>query len=186
MLHPALLERVMSEIDRRHGADPAGRELAYAEAMTRHLESLVETPSAALRVAVRAQHFERWRYPRGDFPAGRRGYLRWRADAARNQADAVGALLAAHGVDEEAAARVEALMMKRDRAGDPESQALEDCACLVFLETELERFAEGRETSQLTEILRRTWRKMSGAGRRRALGLPLDASSRALLERALS
>lgn len=185
MLHPALLERVMSEIDRRHGADPAGRELAYAEAMTRHLESLVEAPSDALRIAVRAQHFERWRYPRRDFPTGRRGYLRWRADAARRQADAVGALLGACGVDDDTTARVRALMMKRDRTRNPESQVLEDCACVVFLETELERFATGKDRDHVTEILRRTWRKMSEAGRRRALSLPLDASSRALLERAL-
>ena len=184
-MRPDLLECVLAEIDQRHGADPAGRELAYAEAMTRHLTSLVEKPSDALHVAVRAQHFERWRYPRSDYPAGRRGYLRWRTDAARRQADAVGTLLASHGVDDDTAARVHALMMKRNRARDPESQALEDCACLVFLETELERFASGREPAQLTGILRRTWRKMSAAGRRRALNLPLDASSRALLERAL-
>ncbi len=184
-MRPDLLEAVIAEIDQRHGADPAGRELAYAEAMTRHLTSLVEKPSDALHVAVRAQHFERWRYPRSDYPAGRRGYLRWRTDAARRQADAVGTLLDSHGVDDDTAARVHALMMKRNRARDPESQALEDCACLVFLETELERFASGREREQLTGILRRTWRKMSAAGRRRALNLPLDASSRALLERAL-
>ena len=185
-MRPDLLERVVADIDQCHAADPAGRELAYAEAMTRHLQGLVEQPSEALRVAVRAQHFERWRYPRTDFPAGRPGYLRWRADAARRQADAMGTLLASCGVDDDTAARVHALMMKRNRAQDPESQALEDCACLVFLETELERFANGREPAQLTGILRRTWRKMSEAGRHRALNLPLDPSSRALLERALA
>lgn len=184
-MRPELLEAVIAEIDQRHAADPASRELAYAEAMTRHLASLIEKPSDALRVAVRAQHFERWRYTRSDHPAGRRGYLRWRTDAARRQADAVGTLLASHGVDDDTAARVHALMMKRDRARDPESQALEDCACLVFLETELERFASGRDPAQLTGILRRTWAKMSEAGQRRGLNLPLDASSRALLERAL-
>lgn len=185
-MEPEVLERVMAEIDRRHAADPAGRELGYAEAMTRHLESLVEEPTAALRVAVRAQHFERWRYPRGDFPAGRPGYLRWRADAARGQADAMGTVLASYGVDDDTAARVHALMMKRNRMRDVEAQALEDCACLVFLETELERFARGREPAQLDGILRRTWRKMSDAGRRRALTLPMDAETRALLERALA
>ena len=185
-MHPDVLERVMSEIDRRHAADPAGRELGYAEAMTRHLEGLVEQPSDALRVAVRAQHFERWRYPRSDFPAGRSGYLRWRADAARRQADTMRSLLASYGVDDDTSARVHALMMKRNCMRDAEAQALEDCACLVFLETELERFARGREPTQVDGILSRTWRKMSDAGRRRALALPMDAGARALLERALA
>ena len=185
-MQPDVVQRVLAEIDRRHAADPAGRELAYAEAMTRHLEGLVEQPSEALRVAVRAQHFERWRYPRTDFPAGRRGYLRWRADAADRQADAMENLLASCGVDDGTSVRVRALMMKRDRARDTEAQALEDCACLVFLETELERFATGREAAQLDGILLRTWGKMSEAGRRRALTLPIDAATRALLERALA
>lgn len=181
-----VLERVMAEIDRCHAADPAGRELAYAEAMTRHLEGLVEQPSEALRIAVRAQHFERWRYPRTDFPAGRSGYLRWRSDAARRQADSMHSLLVSYSVDDDSAARVHALMMKRNRMRDAEAQALEDCACLVFLETELERFARGREPAQLDGILSRTWRKMSDAGRRRALTLPIDEGARALLERALA
>lgn len=185
-MQPDVLERVMTEIDRRHVGDPAGRELGYAQAMTRHLAGLVEQPSDALRIAVRAQHFERWRYPRTDFPAGRTGYLRWRADAARRQADSMRSLLASYGADDDTAARVHALMMKRNRMRDGEAQALEDCACLVFLETELERFARGRDPAQLEGILRGTWGKMSDAGRRQALMLPMDAATRTLLEGALA
>ena len=181
----AVFERVVRSIDRRHAADPAGRELAYAQAMTAHLDALVQAPPDALRIAVRAQHFERWRYPRSDFPAGREGYLRWRAEAARRQAGAVGAMLESHGVDAATAERVQALMMKRNLRRDPQAQALEDCACLVFLESELARFAGGRDRQRVIEILRRTWRKMSEAGRRRALGLPVDPVSRALLEEAV-
>ena len=181
----AVFERVVRSIDRRHAADPAGRELAYAQAMTAHLDALVQAPPDALRIAVRAQHFERWRYPRSDFPAGREGYLRWRAEAARRQAGAVGATLESHGVDAATAERVQALMMKRNLRRDPQAQALEDCACLVFLESELARFAGGRDRQRVIEILRRTWRKMSEAGRRRALGLPVDPVSRALLEEAV-
>ena len=181
----AVFERVVRSIDRRHAADPAGRELAYAQAMSAHLDALVQAPPDALRIAVRAQHFERWRYPRSDFPAGREGYLRWRAEAARRQAGAVGAMLESHGVDAATAERVQALMMKRNLRRDPQAQALEDCACLVFLESELARFAGGRDRQRVIEILRRTWRKMSEAGRRRALGLPVDPVSRALLEEAV-
>lgn len=181
----ALFERAVRTIDRRHAEDPGGRELAYAQAMTGHLDALVKAPSEPLRIAVRAQHFERWLYPRGDFPPGRRGYLRWRAEAARRQAEAVGAILGSHGVDEATAERVQALMMKHNRLRDPEAQALEDCACLVFLESELARFAGGRDRERVIEILRRTWGKMSEAGRRRARTLPLDTSSRRLLDEAV-
>ncbi|MDE0349538.1 MAG: DUF4202 domain-containing protein [Gammaproteobacteria bacterium] len=180
-----LLERIVEAIDRRHAEDPAGREAAYARAMSGHLEALQSVPSDALRIAVRAQHFERWLYPRSDFPPGRQGYLRWRAEAARRQAEAVGTLLESHSVDDATTKRVQSLMMKRNRLRDPEVQTLEDCACLVFLESELPRFAAGREPRRVVEILRRTWRKMSETGRRRALELPIDRSSRDLLEKAV-
>ncbi len=181
----ALFERAVGMIDRRHAEDPAGRELAYARAMTTHLDALVAAPSDPLRIAVRAQHFERWLYPRSDFPPGRRGYLRWRAEAARRQAEAVGAILESHGVDDATATRVQALMLKRNRLRDPEAQALEDCACLVFLESELARFAGGRDRDRVIEILRRTWGKMSDAGRRRAHALAIDTTTRRLLDEAL-
>lgn len=180
-----LFERIVEAIDRRHADDPRGGEAAYARAMSGHLEALARAPSDALRIAVRAQHFQRWLYPRSDFPPGREGYLRWRAEAARGQAEAVGTLLGSHGVDGATVERVGALMMKRNRLRDPEAQNLEDCACLVFLESELSRFAEGRESRRVVEILRRTWRKMSAAGRRRALTLPIDRSSRDLLQEAV-
>lgn len=181
-----LLERIVEAIDRGHAEDPAGREAAYARAMSGHLEALAKAPSDALRIAVRAQHFQRWLYPRSDFPPGREGYLRWRAEAGRRQAEAVGRLLGSHDVDDATAERVQALMMKRNRLRDPEAQTLEDCACLVFVESELARFAVGREPERVVEILRRTWRKMSAAGRRRALTLPIDNSSRDLLEQAVA
>ena len=180
-----LLERIVETIDRRHAEDPAGREAAYARAMSGHLEALQKAPSDALRIAVRAQHFERWLYPRSDFPPGREGYLRWRAEAARRQAEAVGRLLGSHDVDAATTERVQALMMKRNRLREPEAQTLEDCACLVFLESELARFAAGREPERVVAILRRTWRKMSEPGRRRALELPMDRSSRDLLDQAI-
>ena len=173
---------IIAAIDRRHADDPAGRELDYAERMSAWLGSLSEAPSDALKIAVRAQHFERWRYPRESFPSGREGYLRWRRDAARRQAQAVGDLLAARGVCQALIERVQALMQKRRMQRDPEAQTLEDCACLVFLESELDRFAEGRDAAQLAHILKRSWGKMSPRAQRHAESLPLTPSHRRLLE----
>ena len=172
---------VIAAIDRRHADDPAGRELDYAERMTAWLGSLTKAPSEALEIAVRAQHFERWRYPRENFPSGREGYLRWRRDAARRQARAVGDLLASRGIGRATIERVESLMQKRRLKRDPEAQVLEDCACLVFLESELDRFAEGRDADQVARILKRSWEKMSPRARRRAESLPLTPEHRRLL-----
>ncbi|MDE0054890.1 MAG: DUF4202 domain-containing protein [Gammaproteobacteria bacterium] len=163
--------------------DPSGRELDYAERMTAWLGVVRQPPSEDLEIAVRAQHFERWRYPRKDFPPGREGYLRWRRDAAQRQAQAVGDLLESFGVCGATIARVAALMQKRGLGRDPEAQALEDCACLVFLEWELPRFAERREAAQVAQILERTWAKMSPLARRHARSLRLAPEHRALLER---
>ena len=174
---------VIAAIDRRHADDPAGRELDYAERMTAWLGLLAEAPSEDLKIAVRAQHFERWRYPRENFPLGREGYLRWRRDAARRQAQAVGGLLASCGIGHPTIERVGALMQKRGLKRDPEAQALEDCACLVFLESELDRFAEERDEAQVARILKRTWAKMSPAARQKAGSLSLTPTYRMLLER---
>ena len=173
--------KVLGALDRMHATDPSGRELGYANRMSEKLQILVTAPSEALRIAVCAQHLERWRYPRDAFPMGRNGYLRWRQDAAHRQADAVGELLASLEVEISTTRRIQDLMLKKRLKSDAEAQALEDCACLVFLETELERFADGRDADQLGNILRRTWVKMSEAGRECALSLPLADKHKLLL-----
>ena len=58
-------------------------------------------------------------------------------------------------------------------------QALEDAACLVFLESEIGAFATAHSTyprEKFIAILRKTWRKMSPAAREAALGLDLPAA----------
>ena len=64
-------------------------------------------------------------------------------------------------------------------------QALEDGLCLVFLDTQLDDVTETIEDETLVEALRKTWRKMTPAGRAAALELDLSAVGRALVERAL-
>ena len=175
---------VIAAIDCRHAEDPAGRELDYAERMTAWLGVFAEVPSPELKISVRAQHFERWLYPRKEFPAGREGYLRWRREAARRQARAVGELLASQGAGRAMIDRVGTLMQKRGLGrGDSEAQALEDCACLVFLESELNRFAKRRDADQVARILKRTWAKMSPLARRHARALSPAPAQWTLLDR---
>lgn len=94
---------------------------------------------------------------------------------------------AGYGDDE--TRRVGALVRKEDlRAGDAETQVLEDVACLVFLDDQLEGFAgaKGAEYGEekMLGILRKTWAKMSTRGRELALGIEIgDEGVRELVGR---
>ena len=70
---------------------------------------------------------------------------------------------------------------------NPGTQALEDAACLVFLENEIEAFAAqhaGYPPEKFTDILKKTWRKMSPAAQQAALGLNLPPAIAALVRSA--
>ncbi len=188
------LERALAGLDALHAEDPEhtdgdGRampaELAYARRMTAALARLVDAPSEALQLAVRAQHLCRWRLPRSSYPEGKAGYLRWRTEQGRQHAALAAGVLREAGYEDGMVARVEALIRKKNLARDPEAQALEDAACLVFLEHHVDAFAEGRDDARLVDILRKTWGKMGEAGRARALELPLSTRVRTLVAEAL-
>jgi hypothetical protein len=190
----ARFESALGAIDALHAQDPqhderegvrTPAELAYARRMSAALARLVESPSEALGLAVRAQHLCRWRLPRRDYPEGRAGYLRWRTEQARQHAALASEALRSAGYDDAFVARVGALVRKRDLARDPEAQALEDAACLVFLEHELDAFARDRDEGHVVAILRKSWAKMSPRGRAAALELRLTERGRALVARAL-
>jgi hypothetical protein len=164
------LPGVIAAIDELHRLDPAGAELGYAERMSHWLAELDPDPDPALVIAVRAQHLKRWECPRADYPMGRSGYLRWRRNAARHHAAIATALLRDAGCDDALVDRVGMLVEKR--GSDRDSQTLEDCACLVFVETRLAQFRGEHPPDQVERILGRTWQKMSPAARELARGLP--------------
>jgi hypothetical protein len=188
------LERTLAAIDAANAADPrrdaegTAEALAYGRRMSEALARLHPDASAALRIAVRAQHIERWKSPRESYPEGRVGYLRWRTDLARMHAERAGELMRAEGWDEETIERVRAIVQKKRLASDPDAQALEDCACLVFLAHGYDAFAAKHEDDKVIDILQKTWRKMSPAGHAAAGALVpgLGERGRALLERALA
>jgi hypothetical protein len=89
------------------------------------------------------------------------------------------------GYDADTVARVQSLLRKERLKADPETQALEDVICLVFLEYYFEPFADQHEEQKLIGILRRTWAKMSPRGQAAALALSLRPEKRTLIEKAL-
>lgn len=177
-------EAVVRRIDAANAADPnriAARSgerpaaLVYGERMSERLQHLVPDASEHLRIAVRAQHLERWKTPRSAYPMDRPGYLRWRNEQKRRHGARVSELMAEAGYGEADRERVAGLVRKQGLKRDPEAQALENVACLVFLEHYLSDFASDRPREQLVDIIAKTWRKMSDDGRRAALALPLPA-----------
>ena len=189
----ARLQDLLIRIDEANGKDPHAetdegvaqpKELLYAWRMSAWLERLRPQPSDPLRIAVRAQHLERWVVPRDRFPPGRTGYLRWRTNLGRHHAERTAALMREAGFDGDATAAVAALLRKEGlarAAPDSDVQALEDCACLVFLEHYLEPFAGKHPPAKVADILTKTWRKMSPAARRAALGAKLPRAVVSLL-----
>ena len=186
--------RARTLIDAAHAADPAraadGRaaELVYAERVENWVVKLVPDATALLRLAARCQHLERWSVPRSSFPEGKVAYLQWRRSLYTKQAERARALLLAAGVAETEAAEVAIWVSKTGLKTNPGTQALEDAACLVFLENEISEFAAqhaGYPREKFIDILRKTWRKMSPGAHQAALGLALPPAIAALVQEAL-
>ncbi|MDP3071720.1 MAG: DUF4202 domain-containing protein [Opitutaceae bacterium] len=181
-------------IDAAHAADPHraadGRpaELVYGERVEAWVVRLVPAASPALRLAARAQHLERWLVPRATFPEGKAGYLAWRRSLYTKQAERARALALAAGVPAAEAAEIATWVSKTGLKTNPGTQALEDAACLVFLENEIGAFAAQHADyprEKFVDILRKTWRKMSPAAQQSALALDLPPAIAGLVREAV-
>lgn len=165
------------------------KELAHAELATEWAWRLRDVegsePSEALLLAARAHHIERWLVPRETYPDGRAGYLKWRTGLHRFHADRAAALVRESGYDESTIEAVGRIIHKERPKANRDSQALEDALCLVFLETQLELDWQRIDDDKMVEVLRKTWRKMSTAGRDAALALDLGERAGAIVARAL-
>lgn len=129
-----------------------------------------------LRLAARAQHLERWLVPRNTYPLDKAGYHAWRRSLYTKQAERARELLLAAGVAAGEAAEAATWVSKTGLKTNAGTQALEDAACLVFLENEIGAFAAQHAEyprEKFVEIVRKTWRKMSPDAQRFALQLQL-------------
>ena len=184
------IARARALVDAAHASDPNrtpdGRpaELVYADRMEEWVARLVPDASPLLRLAARCQHLERWAVPRAEFPQDRVGYNAWRGTLHRRQADRARELLLRAGVPEPHAEEVATWVSKTGLHRVPGTQALEDAACIVFLEHEIEGFARKHDdysVEKLLGILRRIWKKMSPAARAEALRLEIPPALTDLL-----
>jgi tRNAThr (cytosine32-N3)-methyltransferase len=182
-------------IDAVHAGDPKrtvdGRpaELVYADRMEAWVLKLRPESPELLRLAARCQHLERWATPRDSYPMDKVGYHAWRRGLYVKQAERARGILLDAGVDAAEADAVATWVSKTGLKTNDGSQALEDAACLVFLENEIADFAVSHADyteEKFVDILRKTWKKMSAAAQAAALALELPAPIAALVRTALS
>ena len=190
----ARFARAIAAIDAANADDPATievggaalpKELTHAGMLCAWVRRLDPDAGEALLLAARGHHVRRWTAPRGGYPPGRSGYLRWRRDLRAMHAGEVARILRGAGYGEPLVGRVERIVRKERLRSDPDVQTLEDGLGLVFLQTQFDGLrARLGDDGKLAGIVRRTWRKMSPRGREAALGLDLGAEARTILARA--
>jgi hypothetical protein len=175
-------EKAVELIDAANRADPNQeadadgkawpKELLYSHRMAEMLERYAPDADEVMKLAVRAQHIERWKSPRSDYPEGRQGYLNWRTDLYKYHADTAGRLLAEAGYGEQDIARLKKAVGKRALKVNPDTQLLEDVIDLVFIEHYMLAFAGKHpeyDEEKWLDIIRKTWKKMSERGQQFAL-----------------
>lgn len=161
-------------------------ELLYSKWVTGWVLRLCPQASEALLLAARCQHICRWMIPRSSHPMTRAGYLKWRADLKQFHAQKSATILREVGYDDDTVARVQELNLKKNLAGDPECQMIEDALCLVTLQHQLTDLIEKTEPEKMVSILQKTWKKMSPAAQKEALALQYSEREKELLHRALA
>jgi hypothetical protein len=188
------LDRALAAIDAANADDPAtvsvrGSTMPLAQAhgvlAAEWVVRLHPDADDTWVIAARAHHLRRWEVPRTDYPEGRAGYHRWKRDQKQRHARDAADLLSTAGYDSATIERVQALIRRDQLAVDAGSQAVEDAACLAFLETQLADVATKLDRTHLVDVLRKTATKMTPAALEAAGTIDLGPSERALLREAL-
>jgi hypothetical protein len=168
------------------GGQARPRELVQAERLASWVNRLEPYASEALRLAARCQHIRRWQIARSSYSTGRVGYLQWRTQLGRFHAETATRILEEAGYERPLIDEVRRINFKQNLHSNPDSQTMEDALCLAFLEFELEEFRAKYPSDKVTEVIRKTWQKMSARAREVALTLPLSLASLEIVTRALA
>ncbi len=177
----SIYEKAVALIDAANSEDPNKetvggkewpKELIYSHRMVEMLERFKPDADEAQKLAIRAQHVQRWKSPRENYSMDRIGYLKWRKDLYKFHANLAGDLLAEAGYGEEVISRVKEAVAKKRIKENPDTQLLEDIADLVFIEYYMQPFADKHpeyDEEKWLDIIRKTWKKMSEEAQQFAL-----------------
>ena len=173
---PQRFDRAIALFDAANGEDPNKesadgqewpKELLYAQRMTEMLQRFAPDASEAVRLACRAQHIQRWKIARRDYPMTPQGYQLWRTTLYKFHADLAGQLMQQAGYADEMIERVKTIVAKRGIKVNAETQMMEDVVDLVFIEYYMLGFASKNPDyteEKWLDIIRKTWKKMSEQG----------------------
>lgn len=193
MIDAHVLDAAFAAIDAANDADRTqvtwqgvlvAKARLQGERASHWLGRLATEPAPAVQLAARGHHLRRFAIPRTTYPDGRVGYRRWRAAQKEALADALIEVLTPVGVDATTLARAIQLAQRAGLGSDPETQLVEDAACLVFLETDLADLLARLGTDKTVDAIRKTLPKMSEqaialAAEAAPAGAALDAVLRA-------
>ncbi len=181
MTEKSRLEETLALIDAANKEDPNmktadgkewPKELLYGQRMSEMIDRFKPDADAEMKIAVRAQHIQRWKSARSDYPMNRAGYLQWRVHLYKFHADSVGEIMEQLGWPQESIERVKKAVGKKGIKVNPDSQLLEDIADLVFLEHYMDAFVAKHpeyDEEKWLDIIRKTWKKMSKNAQKFAL-----------------
>ncbi|MFZ2540465.1 MAG: DUF4202 domain-containing protein [Gallionella sp.] len=146
------------------GDSPYPKELLYAQRMSEMQERYAPEASEAVKLAVRAQHIQRWKIPRSNYPMDRIGYLQWRTGLYKFHAETAGRIMQGVAYDDAMITRVKAIVSKKGLKVNAETQLMEDVVDLVFFEHYMARFTIQHpeyDEEKWIKIIQKTWNKMS-------------------------
>ncbi|MDD2701757.1 MAG: DUF4202 domain-containing protein [Sideroxydans sp.] len=180
-MNASLYQAAIAAFDKANSEDPNlevfegktyPKELLYAQRMTEMQERFAPDASQAVKLACRAQHIQRWKSPRSDYPMDKKGYMLWRTNLYKFHAETAGTLMKEVGYDDEMIARVKTIVGKKDLKSNPETQLMEDVVDLCFIEHYMLHFAEMKpdySEEKWILIIKKTWDKMSDSAHEFAL-----------------
>jgi len=172
-MNSSLYQAAIAAFDRANSEDPNTemwdgkeypKELLYAQRMTEMQERYAPDAPEEVKLAVRAQHIQRWKSPRSDYPMDKKGYMLWRTTLYKFHADTAGALMKQAGYDDAMITRVKTIVGKKELKTNPGTQMMEDIVDLTFLEHYMETFAAQHadyDEARWIVIIKKTWDKMS-------------------------
>jgi hypothetical protein len=164
------LDLIFTAIDAANAEDPNAiewhdvrvpRSLIQGQRASCWLSKLAPDAGDALRIAARAHHLRRWAISRTDYADGRSGYLKWRRELKAASAASLDSMLEPLGGSPEVRERAGALVQRVGLGSNAEAQAVEDVACLVFLETDFGPLLARLGHDKTVEAVRKTLAKMS-------------------------
>lgn len=182
MSQQALFDKAIKLYDAANSEDPNQqtdaegkawpKELLYSHRMAEMQQRYIPAADDAVKLAIRAQHIQRWKSPRSDYPMDRIGYLKWRTDLYKFHANTAGELLAQAGYDKDFIERVKMAVGKKSLKSNPDTQQMEDVVDLVFIEHYMQAFVDKHpdyDEAKWIDIVQKTWAKMSEQGQQFAL-----------------